>query len=201
MNEERQTRSAGRFSGILPARLIFVLDVAVMSVRLHRPLRTDSRSLTTCGSPPTANEPRSDRHSGSGRAISGDMMREAVPDDIRRFVLTSISSVPYLEAMLLLRSAPDTPWDATQVARRLYIAEKSAGELLSALHAANVVRATTGNPPAYVYEPASDDLRNVIDRLADVYAARLKEVTNLIHSRIEKQAQQFADAFRLRQEP
>lgn len=128
-------------------------------------------------------------------------MREAVPDDIRRFVLTSISSVPYLEAMLLLRSAPDTPWDATQVARRLYIAEKSAGELLSALHAANVVRATTGNPPAYVYEPASDDLRNVIDRLADVYAARLKEVTNLIHSRIEKQAQQFADAFRLRQEP
>jgi hypothetical protein len=128
-------------------------------------------------------------------------MREAVPDDIRRFVLTSIRSVPYLEAMLLLRSAPDTPWDATQVARRLYIAEAAATELLSALHAANVVRSTTAIPPAYVYEPASDDLRTMIDRLAEVYAAHLKEVTNLIHSRVEKQAQQFADAFRLRQEP
>jgi hypothetical protein len=128
-------------------------------------------------------------------------MREAVPDDIRRFVLTSIRSVPYLEAMLLLRSAPDTPWDATQVARRLYIAEAAATELLSALHAANVVCTTTGSPPAYVYEPGSDDLRTMIDRLAEVYAAHLKEVTNLIHSRVEKQAQQFADAFRLRQEP
>jgi hypothetical protein len=103
--------------------------------------------------------------------------------------------------MLLLRSAPATAWDASQVSRRLYIAETAAAELLSALHAANVIRATNGNPPTYVYEPGSDDLRAVIDRLADVYAANLKEVSNLIHSRIEKQAQQFADAFRLRQEP
>jgi rubrerythrin len=52
-----------------------------------------------------------------------------------------------------------------------------------------------------VYEPSTDDLRAIIDRLADVYAAHLREVTNLIHSQVEKQAHRFADAFRLRQEP
>ncbi len=128
-------------------------------------------------------------------------MREAVPDDIRRFVLTSISSVPYLEAMLLLHNAPHSAWDATQVARRLYIGEKAAGELLSALHAASVIRAITGTPQSYVYEPGSQEMREMIDRLADVYTAHLKEVTNLIHSTVEKKAQQFADAFRIRQDP
>lgn len=127
-------------------------------------------------------------------------MRESVPDDVRRFVLTSVPSVPYLEAMLLLRSAAETAWDAPQAARRLYISENAAAELLSALHAANVVRATSANPPQYVYEPSTDDLRAIIDRLADVYAAHLREVTNLIHSQVEKQAHRFADAFRLRQE-
>lgn len=128
-------------------------------------------------------------------------MRESVPDEVRRFVLTSVHSVPYLEAMLLLRSAPETAWDAQQLARRLYISQNAAAELLSALHSANVVRATTANPPEYVYEPTTGDLRAIIDRLAEVYAAHLKEVTNLIHSQVEKQAHRFADAFRLRQEP
>ena len=35
------------------------------------------------------------------------MYRDIIPDTIRRFILTSINSVPYLEAMLLLRSAPE----------------------------------------------------------------------------------------------
>lgn len=128
-------------------------------------------------------------------------MREAVPDDVRRFVLTSISSVPYLEALLLLRSAPTTDWDVAQLARRLYISEKAAAELLAALQAGNIIRMTTAQSRTYQYHPGSDELRTMIDRLADVYTAHLKEVTNLIHSRIDKQAQKFADAFRLRQEP
>jgi len=128
-------------------------------------------------------------------------MRDAVPDDVRRFLLTSVSSVPYLEALLLLRSTPEQSWDALQLARRVYIGEKQAGELLETLNSAGMARKLPGSPPMFVYQPATDDLRALIDRVAELYASNLKEITGIIHSTTEKKAQRFADAFRLRQEP
>lgn len=49
------------------------------------------------------------------------MAREPIPEDVRRFILTSIISVPYLEALLLLRNAPNQWWESATVAQRLYI--------------------------------------------------------------------------------
>jgi hypothetical protein len=147
--------------------------------------------------PPIAAESNSD---GAIRRERG-IMRDAVPDDVRRFILTSVSSVPYLEALLLLRSAPDDTWDALQLARRLYISEKLAAELLSSLNASGVAQGLPGDPPRFHYSPGSPELRAILDRLADIYATQLKEVTNIIHSTTEKKAQKFADAFRLRQDP
>ena len=39
-----------------------------------------------------------------------------------------------------------------------------------------------------------------IDRLADLYATHLVEVTHLIHSSLDRKAQQFADAFKWRKD-
>ena len=114
-------------------------------------------------------------------------------DDVRRFILTSIPSVPYLEAMLLLREHPDIEWNSPTLAQRLYLSEKAAADLLSALHAAGVIQqASTGHR----YAPVSDDLREKIDHLAEVYSSHLIDVANLIHSKTNKKAQQFADAFK-----
>ena len=70
----------------------------------------------------------------------------AIPDDIRRFILTSIPSVPYLEAMLLLRNETQRPWDGKTLAQRLYMSEKAAAQLLAELHEA---------PIAQIVEPHS----------------------------------------------
>ena len=43
------------------------------------------------------------------------MDNAAIPEDIRRFVLTSIPSVPFLEALLLMRAAPEQPWSRWRV--------------------------------------------------------------------------------------
>ena len=59
-------------------------------------------------------------------------------DDIKRFILTSIPSVPYLEAMLLLRNQADEPWDSVRLAQRLYLSDKAAAALLDELHQAGV---------------------------------------------------------------
>lgn len=128
------------------------------------------------------------------------MNRDAIPDDIRRFILTSITSVPYLEALLLLRAAPDQDWDGKKVAQRLYMPEKAASALLADLQAAEMVIVSEPQTPAYRYGPASEELRQMIDRLADTYSQQLVAVTNLIHSKTSKMAQQFADAFKLRKD-
>ncbi len=116
---------------------------------------------------------------------------------ITRFILTSIDSVPHLEAILLLRFDPKVEWDAKTMAQRLYISEKKAAEVLANLCAAGFVSAKEGGVPLYQYSPVTVDLKEMMDQLADIYTKNLVEVTKLIHSKISKQAQQFGDAFRL----
>jgi hypothetical protein len=131
------------------------------------------------------------------------MATQPIPDDIRRFVLTSIPSVPHLEALLLLRAGQDQFWSAAMAAQRLYIGEKVAHGLLRDLCRAGMT--TPHDLPdqhiVYRYQPASKAMRDTIDKLAAVYAARLVDVTNLFHSTLERKGQVFADAFKWRKEP
>lgn len=127
------------------------------------------------------------------------MAQPAIPEDIRRFVLTSIPSVPHLEALLLLRGAPG-PWTTAAVAERLYLGEKPASGLLDDLCQSGMASVSAEAPPLYRYQPVSEVLRTTIDSLADFYARHLVEVTHLIHSRHDRKAQQFADAFKWRKD-
>lgn len=123
-------------------------------------------------------------------------MKTPFPDEVRRFILTSIPSVPYLEALLLLRSGSRESWDAARVAQRLYVRETDAAALLSALEASGIAqRADVG----YTYAPNAE-LAARIDQVAGCYVANLVEVTELIHSRLERRAHQFADAFRFKKQ-
>jgi hypothetical protein len=130
------------------------------------------------------------------------MDRPPIPEELRRFVLTSVPSVPFLEALLLLRASPGQQWTAETLASRLYIKERTAQTLLDELcRAAMAKPCPAPHAHAYCYAPASDTLRERIDSLADLYARHLVDVTHLIHSTLDRKAQQFADAFRLRKEP
>lgn len=129
------------------------------------------------------------------------MDKPSIPEDLRRFVLTSIPSVPFLEALLLMRAAPAQAWRRDTLARRLYVREKTAEGLLADLCTAGMAaRGDAGGGDAYRYNPDSEQLRERIDRLADLYATHLVEVTLLIHSSLDRKAQQFADAFKWRKD-
>jgi hypothetical protein len=125
------------------------------------------------------------------------MSNPPVPDHVRRFILTSIPSVPYIEAMLLLR-ADSRRWDSFNVASRLYISEGQALELLQAMQQAGI--AARQEDGSFAYAPATPELRHLIDALALTYSQDLVRVTDLIHSRIDKRAQQFSDGFRWKKE-
>jgi hypothetical protein len=124
-----------------------------------------------------------------------------VPDELRRFILTSIASVPHLEALLLLRGAPELDWDSAAVAQRLYITERAARKLLEDLRAIGALSSTkTDKAVSYRYWPRHPELAAMIDQLAASYAANLVGITVLIHSKLDRQAQQFADAFTWRKD-
>jgi hypothetical protein len=125
------------------------------------------------------------------------MAHEAVPYDVRRFILISIPSVPFLEALLLLHSDPGVFWDCKNLARRIYIDEKKAEDLLSDLQKTGfAITAESSDTSRYRFNHSSLELMSMCDRLAHSYPANIIEVTNLIHSNLNKQAQHFADAFK-----
>lgn len=118
-----------------------------------------------------------------------------IPDDLRRFILLAIPSVPYLEALLLMHGAPRQAWDDARVARRLYLGERSAADLLAALHAAGIA---ASRDDGFVYCPQDAQMAELLDRLAAAYSQHLVEITLLIHSKNEGKPQQFANAFLFR---
>jgi len=128
------------------------------------------------------------------------MEQAPIPEDLRRFVLTSIPSVPFLEALLLLRADPKQQWHSDTLSQRLYVRERTAHTLLEELCRAGMAVPCTGAPGCYRYQPSSELLQARVDALAELYAKHLVEVTLVIHSSLDRKAQQFADAFKLRKD-
>jgi hypothetical protein len=124
--------------------------------------------------------------------------RRPIPDDVRRFVLTSVPSVPYAEAVLLLRQRPGAAVAAADIAKALYVGERVALELLQLAHETGVLHADDNG---YRYQPGDAQLSQAWDQFAACYATNQIGVTQLIHSATHKSAQLFADAFKLRREP
>jgi len=124
----------------------------------------------------------------------------SIPNDIQRFILRSINSVPHLEAILLLRKDASKEWDAKMMASQLYIREKQAEEILDDLASSGFVAIKMGERTVYRYNPISLELEITVNKLAELYTKNLLEITKLIHFKIGKQAQQFGDAFRFRDE-
>lgn len=122
---------------------------------------------------------------------------QSLPDPVRRFLLTSVPTVPHLEAILLLRSQPETAWTSALVGQRLYIREAQAAGLLDELVELGIARRLDAGTFGYA---ASAELAALLDKVAETYSSDLLGVTQLIHSRVDRRAQQFADAFRIRKE-
>ena len=126
------------------------------------------------------------------------MADDLIPDDVRQFIVDKIDSVAELEGLLLLSRHPETEWSVQALAQRLYATQQQTENVLTHLYALGFLKATEGKSLSYHYQPISNNLAEMVDRVAEVYTKYLVPVTNLIHSKHETRIQQFADAFKLR---
>jgi hypothetical protein len=132
------------------------------------------------------------------RRIASSMDQKFIPDDIAQFVTEKIDSVAELEALLLLRNAPEREWTARELSKRLYLGDQDAVDILAALAAKGLALCKAGEVCEYKYQPGLPDVVKMIDRLCDIYTKQIVPVTNLIHSKSKIRVQEFADAFKLR---
>lgn len=128
------------------------------------------------------------------------MNSSEIPDDIRRYVIQCVPSVPYIEAVLLMREGAASSWAADLLGRRLYLTEEDTLRLLARLQADGIVISVAGSDSKYRYAPNSPDLERIWTELAVVYARNLIEVSTLIHAKPAGKAQLLADAFVWRKE-
>ncbi len=127
------------------------------------------------------------------------MAKTNIPPDVRRFVLTSIPSVPHIEALILMHSSAPQRWSAAELAKRLYVPLGIAHAVLDELHRSGILQSDTDGA-SYFFDHLANSLGQVIDNLTELYRTHLVEITLLIHSRLDRKAQQFADAFTLRKD-
>jgi hypothetical protein len=113
------------------------------------------------------------------------MAENQFASDVRHFILINIDSIAQLEALLLLCANPAEKWDVAALAKRLYISEQETSKLLASLCDLGLTAISDDDPLRYVYQPESDELARMVDRLADVYGKYLVPVTNLVHSKYE----------------
>ena len=124
----------------------------------------------------------------------------ALPPRVERFVGAFIPSVLHLEALLYLRARPEQELTVETVAAALYVAPAAAGRALADLGRHSLVRDTPARG-VFAYAPATAELREGVDELADTYRVRLVPLHEFIHSRAAASSiQDFADAFRLRKD-
>jgi hypothetical protein len=102
-----------------------------------------------------------------------------------------VPSVPYIEAVLLMRESRQ-PWQADALARRLYLGVDDAEQLLARMRVDGLVAEEAGG---LKYGPNAPELDDLWNRLAVVYAQQLIEVSTLIHTKTSGKAQILADAF------
>jgi hypothetical protein len=111
------------------------------------------------------------------------MTRPIIPADLRSFITQHIVSVPYLEALLLMRRAGNAGLDRASLAEALYVNQVAAAEVLAQLSEAGLVQAlpASGKLHHYIYA-AQPPQAGLIDRLAEEYTNNLIGVSMLIHT-------------------
>lgn len=121
------------------------------------------------------------------------LMDQPIPERVRRFVLTSIPSVPHLETLLLLWRSPETVWTVELIASRLYVQPTAAGSIAEDLMRADLLESV--GPARFRSRRGDAVLAPLIAEVEMVYSRQLRAISELIHSNVDRKAANFAQAF------
>lgn len=121
-------------------------------------------------------------------------------DDVFRFILDEVESVPHLEALLFVWESRPKAWSAEDVADWLFVTPDAVGRILQDLARRHLIVASNGSPELFSYQSKSAERDALIQELAVTYRRELVRISNFIHSKPPTAVREFARAFRFSKE-
>jgi DNA-binding IclR family transcriptional regulator len=109
-----------------------------------------------------------------------------------RFIEDYIESVPHLEALILLWEDRDRPFQAADIAARIYVTPDAAVGILHDLQQRKLVR---GDADGYVYDGRWDASGDFMELIVSTYRSNLIRVATLLHNKASRGIREFARAF------
>lgn len=119
---------------------------------------------------------------------------ELIPDSVRRFLFTSIPSVPHLETLMLLWREQERAFLVDEIASRLYVGVDVAKALAEDLAKVELL-GSDGDGSRYRVRTEPPELRELLHELDRTYSRHVRAVAELIHSNVDRKAHRFATSF------
>jgi len=121
-------------------------------------------------------------------------------EDIEAFLNAKIGSVDHLRILLLLYHSPYKEWDSWGVSSALYLRPDVAVAELAQLQARGLLSVNENGGRLYRYEPATEEIAQMVMKLAQIDQERPVSLINMIYSVAKGQVKPFADAFKIKKE-
>jgi len=123
------------------------------------------------------------------------IVKQQIPEGVKRFVREQIQTVPKLEVLLLLHREQSRSFTVAEVANELGFENDTAREQLFALEAIGLIEAKFERSK-YRYQPANKRLASIVNRLAVAYRKQRVPILSAILAREPNQTRRFVEAFK-----
>lgn len=121
-------------------------------------------------------------------------------EQIDRFLVDEIDTVPQLEALLLIWNRRPKTWYCSEISKSLYISQDLAQEVIRHLEQHHLVMKVEGSAGAYVLRTDSEEREQMLAAVDATYRRELVRISNLIHEKASRAVRDFASAFRFKKE-
>jgi hypothetical protein len=122
---------------------------------------------------------------------------DSLPAEVVRFLNDRISSVPHLEALLIIWES-NAAWSAQQLSARLYLDESATRVVLDDLQRQGLLLSEDGVRFGFDARPAG--AHAMMHLLARTYERNIARVATLIHSNAASSVREFARAFEFKKD-
>jgi DNA-binding IclR family transcriptional regulator len=116
--------------------------------------------------------------------------------ELDRFILDEVDSVPHLEALLLLWNNKPKHWAVEEMAKALYISQEATHSILQDLRQRGFAQSDNDH---YSYDPGYDR-EHLIQKLDRTYRREIIRISNMIHSKASPSVREFARAFKFKRD-
>jgi predicted transcriptional regulator len=121
---------------------------------------------------------------------------EITDEEVFRFILQHMETVPHLEALLLLWRNRPQGFTESELSAQLFVDRGAVRGILDDLQRRELIAAAAESASEYRYHMRSAYTDALMQALSDMYRRELISISKLIHSKAPSAAHDFARAFK-----